>query len=692
MIHRVAVVIGINYTHFPEGTPSDTATRAGVNPLRFAEADAQEMTATLQTSGYDVLTLLGQGATRRAILDALREQSRKAGQDGLLLVHFSGHGEVDPDDGDTAYLLPVDADPHNPRDLAIPLDDLAERLLGRVSLALTLLDCCHSGYAVGMKGGAVAGDGGQEFMRLAQRTFRNVRGRIVLTACAGSQLARETAALRHGVFTYYTLDWWRHSQEVDDLSLASYVAAALEKEGLPAPVRGGVQEGRLLLRPPAPPARAHEGADATPGPPAAPRPPADLAWRQAMHRELRALDAKQLRLLCYLLGLDYDALPGEDYQAKTLRFVLDMEAAGRAAELSAAAADAATRQARDRDLHRRLEAHLETRRLPDLCRALDFDYRLLPGAEPGEKIRSLIDEVEWAGRFEELRAAARRAFQQQAWDAGATTANAASVAAPAEPGTGRAAEDDIIWFPVTLEPVKAALPAPPVAAPVDPEEVKSPAARRRPPQPKEAQPLPVRRIPAAGEEMAPPRPPAKVAGSGEARPSDGSALRRLAQIPSGVAFLALFLWAVGALNIPPPYDSLGVAIPLFFGVCFGPVVGLVVGAAGPAIADQITGGGYPMQFWIAYGLMGVIAGLTPALAPRRASVRGVVSAALFSGLGVGAGTAAIAAFEVLVNHVSEADISSHMSALVTNKMIVAVALVPALAVIYEKLRERPRPG
>lgn len=440
MAERVAVVIGINYTHFPGGVPGEAATRAGLNALHFAEADAREMAATLQASGYDVAPLLGIAATRVAIIDALRRQSRAAGDTGLLLVYFAGHGQIDPDDPDTAYLLPVDADPQNPADRAIPLDELAQRLLGRVRTALTLIDCCHSGYAVGLRGGAEPATAGREFNRLAQNTFRNVRGRIALTACAGNQLAREVPRLQHGAFTYYALDWWRRSAETDDLSLTSYVAAGLEKEGLPAPVRGGVQEGRIVLRP------------LLPKEPA--RPAVDLAWRQEIYQLLRPLDDRQLRHLSYLLGFDYDALPGEDRQARTLRLILEIEAAGRTAELTDAAREAAARQTRDATLYRRLLDDLDPARLPALAAAVGINYNTLPGPGPEDKLRRLIDEVEWTGRFADLEAAAQTAFAQQTRDraAQAEAARQAQAAAARQTVELDAREATPIPPPVAVAP------------------------------------------------------------------------------------------------------------------------------------------------------------------------------------------------------------------------------------------------
>jgi hypothetical protein len=206
------------------------------------------MSTTFRGAVYRVTTLLGAQASRRAILDLLREQARAAGPDGLLLVYFAGHGQVDPDDPNTAYLLPADADPAALSATAIPLDDVARRHLTLAGTAFTLLDCCHSGYAVGLRGGAVPATAGREFGQSAQSNFAGARNRVVLTACAGDQLARELTRLGHGVFTYYILEWWRTSPYGDDLSLSRYVISRVVREQVPSPVRGGVQDGLLLLR------------------------------------------------------------------------------------------------------------------------------------------------------------------------------------------------------------------------------------------------------------------------------------------------------------------------------------------------------------------------------------------------------------------------------------------------------------
>jgi uncharacterized caspase-like protein len=139
MAQLYALVIGINYT------------QSQINPLHFAESDAAAMADVLEEAGYSVVTLLGEAATRAAIIQALVSQSTHAGSDGLLLFYFAGRGEVDPYDSDTAYLVPADADPNNLVATAISLDNLVSLYPRYPHLMVTLLDCVHSGYAIGLR-------------------------------------------------------------------------------------------------------------------------------------------------------------------------------------------------------------------------------------------------------------------------------------------------------------------------------------------------------------------------------------------------------------------------------------------------------------------------------------------------------------------------------------------------------------
>jgi tetratricopeptide (TPR) repeat protein len=252
MVVRMAVLVGINYA------PALAVSRS-ISPLRFAEADAQAVAALLKEESFDVVSLIGPQATQAAILHAINTQSQAAAEGGLLLFYFSGHGALDG--AHTAYMLPYGADPVDLRSTAIPIRELAEGPQATTTM-LTLLDCCHSGYPLGLPApplvndAPVAGasravaiaDGAARFREQVRTAFQISPGRMVLAACAGNELARELSAFGHGVFTYYLLDHWRYAADVDVQSLVRYVDIMLERARLPRPVFWQApQQGRLVL-------------------------------------------------------------------------------------------------------------------------------------------------------------------------------------------------------------------------------------------------------------------------------------------------------------------------------------------------------------------------------------------------------------------------------------------------------------
>jgi uncharacterized membrane protein len=63
-----------------------------------------------------------------------------------------------------------------------------------------------------------------------------------------------------------------------------------------------------------------------------------------------------------------------------------------------------------------------------------------------------------------------------------------------------------------------------------------------------------------------------------------------------------------------------IAIPMFFGYAFGPVVGFFSGAVGNIFGDALTGFGLSPQWSIANGLIGFIAGLPMLFADKKKSL------------------------------------------------------------------------
>lgn len=240
-----ALIVGTNYDKFPAGISGDEQARAGLYLLRYAEADAQDMAAELENAGCRVVVLLGQEATRDAVLSTLRQLRDEVGAGGPFVFYFSGHGVLDNDG--TAYLMPVDANAQTPDVRGIPLSDVTQRYLFKVGTAVALLDCCHSGYAAGVRGTPV--DRNLQFLKEVQAAFGQTEGHRILAACGGDEVARELEKLQHGAFTYYALDHLRnYTGEVDVDSLYARIARGLQSLKLQPPVSGGRQKGLIVLR------------------------------------------------------------------------------------------------------------------------------------------------------------------------------------------------------------------------------------------------------------------------------------------------------------------------------------------------------------------------------------------------------------------------------------------------------------
>lgn len=90
--------------------------------------------------------------------------------------------------------------------------------------------------------------------------------------------------------------------------------------------------------------------------------------------------------------------------------------------------------------------------------------------------------------------------------------------------------------------------------------------------------------------------------------------RQVVWMAIGAALYAMFSWLFnGTVFVVPSLSQVAlrpaIAIPMFFGYAFGPVVGFFTGAIGNTFGDALTGFGLFPQWSIGNGLVGFIAGL-----------------------------------------------------------------------------------
>ena len=105
--------------------------------------------------------------------------------------------------------------------------------------------------------------------------------------------------------------------------------------------------------------------------------------------------------------------------------------------------------------------------------------------------------------------------------------------------------------------------------------------------------------------------------------------RQVVWMAIGAALYAVFSWLFnGTVFVVPSISQVAlrpaIAIPMFFGYAFGPVVGFFTGAVGNMFGDALTGFGLSPQWSIGNGLIGFVSGLWMLFRDRRQSMNTVL--------------------------------------------------------------------
>ncbi|HET7437107.1 MAG TPA: caspase family protein [Thermoanaerobaculia bacterium] len=216
---------------------------AAVPNLQFATEDASAISAYYHGIGVPsdhITELLNEQATlpnikRRLGTDLVRNATNP---DDLVILYFAGHGEMEGDrssadaDGYSKYLLPHDTNAADLFGSALSMEELS-RILQRLrpERVVLLIDTCFSGAAGGRTpyepNAPARGVISEEYLA---RIANAGKGRIIITASGSHEVAQESTAIRHGVFTYYLLEGLRgaadqdHDGKIDVDELYKYVS------------------------------------------------------------------------------------------------------------------------------------------------------------------------------------------------------------------------------------------------------------------------------------------------------------------------------------------------------------------------------------------------------------------------------------------------------------------------------------
>lgn len=114
--------------------------------------------------------------------------------------------------------------------------------------------------------------------------------------------------------------------------------------------------------------------------------------------------------------------------------------------------------------------------------------------------------------------------------------------------------------------------------------------------------------------------------------------REVVYMAIGAALYAVFSFLFNGTVFAVPSVSQvalrpAIAIPMFFGYVFGPVVGFFTGAVGNMFGDALTGFGLSPQWSIGNGLIGLVSGMAALYADKRRGLNNVlIASAVLGGL------------------------------------------------------------
>jgi energy-coupling factor transport system substrate-specific component len=168
--------------------------------------------------------------------------------------------------------------------------------------------------------------------------------------------------------------------------------------------------------------------------------------------------------------------------------------------------------------------------------------------------------------------------------------------------------------------------------------------------------------------------------------------RQVVYAAIGAALYGVFSWLTNFLALPAAGNIAlrpAVAIPMFFGVAFGPVVGFLAGAVGNILGDFLSGWGFWWYWDLGNGLMGLIPGLMAAGIVSYKARGTIIKAEIFVVLGVIVGILVPSLLEIPLSGIdlNTAIVGYFFPAALTN-IVNGLILVPILMVAYDAVAAR----
>ncbi len=168
--------------------------------------------------------------------------------------------------------------------------------------------------------------------------------------------------------------------------------------------------------------------------------------------------------------------------------------------------------------------------------------------------------------------------------------------------------------------------------------------------------------------------------------------RQVVYAAIGAALYGVLSYATNILALPAAGNVAlrpAVAIPLFFGVAFGPIVGFLTGAVGNILGDFMTGWGFFWSWDVGNGLMGLVPGLMSASVMSFKDRSTIIKAEIYVIVGVVVGMLFSSLMEIPISGIDmNTALVGYFTPAAVSNIINGLILVPILMVAYDAVAAR----
>lgn len=160
----------------------------------------------------------------------------------------------------------------------------------------------------------------------------------------------------------------------------------------------------------------------------------------------------------------------------------------------------------------------------------------------------------------------------------------------------------------------------------------------------------------------------------------------------GAALYGVFSWVTNIFPLPAAGNISfrpAVAVLIFFGVAYGPWVGLIAGLVGNILGDAITGWGFFWNWDVGNGLMGFVPGLAMMMIKEYNKPKDMAVAVGFGLVGIAVGMLFASLTETFVGGIDmNTALIGYFTPAFLGNAVVTIVLLPILMAAYHAVVSR----